>query len=74
MQKTTKKKANASSLDPREWPMKKKVTAFISAVFPNLADCQFELIDGEYRVTAKGLLSTESCLTAIVIASHRFAR
>lgn len=67
------KPANASSNDPRDWPMKKKITAFLNAVFHDPVNYQLEMHDGEYRVTPVGPLSTDVSLTAIVIASHRYA-
>lgn len=72
LKKSPKVKANASSENPREWPMKKKVVPFLNSVFKSMKDYELELVDGEYRVTPKGLLTTGGLLTDIVIFAHRF--
>jgi hypothetical protein len=72
LKKSNKVKANASSENPREWPIKNKLAPFLNSVFKDPKEYELELIDGEYRVTPKGLLSTGSLLTAIVIAAHRY--
>lgn len=73
MQKPPKKKANASSTDPRDWPMKKRVPAFLNAVFGDPASYKLEMIEGEYCVTPKASISTTGCLVNVVIESHRYS-
>lgn len=72
LKKSPKVKTNASSDNPREWPMKKKLVPFLNSVFKSAKDYELETIDGEYRVTPKGLLSSGGLLTSIVIAAHRY--
>lgn len=71
LKKSKKVKANASE-NPREWPIKTKLAPFLNSVFKDPKEYELELVDGEYRVTPKGLLSTSGLLTAIVIAAHRW--
>ena len=73
MQKTKPKAANSSSTNPSDWPMKKRVPAFLNAVCPRPELYSFELIDGEYCVTFKTLLASSDLLRKVVIAAHRYA-